>query len=172
MKTKSTPSPARPKSPPASSGLPIKNILVPVDFSEPSNHALVYAMRFAQLNDAKITLLHVIERPVYYPDSGLYYPGAETFEQITESAGQAVARICKEQKLSKPQLRKVVVEIGEPYRTIVAIAKSEKVDLIILSTHGYTGVARVLLGSTAERVVRHASCPVLVVRPETQSEKA
>jgi len=151
--------------------LPIKNILVPVDFSEPSNHALDYAMRFAQLNDARITPLHVIERPVYYPDSGLYYPGAETFEQITAAADQAVARICKEKKLVKPLLRKVVVKIGEPYRTIIDIAETEKASLILLSTRGNTGVARVLLGSTAERVVRYASCPVLVVRPEESSAK-
>lgn len=172
MTTKSVKSPARKKPRSATAGLPVKNILVPVDFSEPSNHSLVYAMDFAQQIGAQITLVHVIERPVYYPNTGLYYPGAETFEQINKAADQAVARICKQTKLVKPLLRKVIVKIGEPYRTIVNVAQSQKADLIILSTQGHTGVARVLLGSTAERVVRHASCPVLVVRPEKSSAKA
>ena len=140
----------------------IRKILVPTDFSEHSNSALKCAMSFAKRFQATIALLHVIERQNVYPD--VYYPRMVTPEQIKLAAEKALARICEQNKLEKPLLRQIIVQEGVPYQTIIETAKNQKMDLVVIATHGRTGLAHVLLGSTAERVIRHAPCLVLVVR--------
>jgi universal stress protein A len=144
--------------------LPVREILVPTDFSEHSTAALKYAIRFAGQVGARITLLHVIETPVATPDSDVCYPTVELINQITLAAEQAVIRICEQEKLKLPILGQTIVQIGVPPEVIKETARDQKSDLIIIATHGRTGLAHVVLGSTAEKVIRHAPCPVLVVR--------
>jgi nucleotide-binding universal stress UspA family protein len=141
--------------------LKLKQILVPVDFSESSDKALRYAAGFAQQFRSRITLLHVIQPMVYPADFG--YPPT-----VVDTLDQAV-RIQIEERLTAlasqgPAKMETLVRLGQPYFEIVAAAKDLNADLIIISTHGRTGLTHALLGSTAERVVRHAPCPVLTVR--------
>lgn len=145
--------------------LHIKKILVPVDFSGPSDKAVHYAKQFAEQFDATLTLLHVVE-PIVYPAELGYVPlSPEDLEQgrldglrkrLTELASGVGGGVKTESLL----------RLGRSWKEVVDLAKSDDYDLIIVSTHGYTGVKHALLGSVTEKVVRHAPCPVLVVRTE------
>ena len=145
--------------------LHIKKILVPVDFSGPSDKAVHYAKQFAEQFDATLTLLHVVE-PIVYPAELGYVPlSPEDLEQgrldglrkrLTELASGVGSGVKTESLL----------RLGRSWKEVVDLAKSDDYDLIIVSTHGYTGVKHALLGSVTEKVVRHAPCPVLVVRTE------
>jgi nucleotide-binding universal stress UspA family protein len=134
----------------------LKKILVPVDFSDCSRKALQYAIPFARQFDAELVLLHVEELLPAVADMGpipieLPPNGRVELEAVQRSLGGAVS--------SSTSLR-----AGSPHVEIAAAARELGIDLIILSTHGRRGLSRVVLGSTAEKVVRHAPCPVLVVR--------
>ena len=142
--------------------LKIKSILVPIDFSETSKKALVYAVRMAEQFGARVTLLNVVE-PIATPDLS-YYPLLLEPEKARKAARERLDAICRRARLSGRLLDKIVVAHGSPYAEITEAARTMKVDLIILTTHGYTGLKHVFMGSTAERVVRHAPCPVLIVR--------
>lgn len=147
--------------------LHLQTILVATDFSPPAEKALHYAQRFAQQFGSKIVVLHVIE-PVYpYPVDGLmHFPGdlqdpmvelrpavEKSLERLAETAAQAAGVVVR------PKTR-----VGRAWREITEAATAENADAIVIATHGRSGLAHVLLGSTAEKVVRHAPCPVLVVR--------
>jgi nucleotide-binding universal stress UspA family protein len=143
----------------------IGRILVPIDFSEPSRKALHYAKLFAQQFDASLVLLHAIEPLAYPPDFAvvpLLPPDVEEIRnreletQLDELAANVGGGVKTE----------AVVRNGRAWQEVVEYAGSGKVDLIIVSTHGYTGLKHALLGSVAEKIVRHAPCPVLVVRDE------
>jgi universal stress protein A len=134
----------------------LKKILVPVDFSDCSRKALQYALPFARQFEAELALIHVVQAYVAVP---------ELVPVEVVSTRDAEADLEKLRQMSCGAVRsRVVVRVGLPHREITEAAKELGSDLIILSTHGHTGFAHVLLGSTAERVVRHAPCPVLVVR--------
>jgi len=141
----------------------IQNILVPLDFSPCSKKALAYALPFARQLGATITLAHVLQ---IAPVNGI------EFAELDFAAIEARARkACEEelQTLAEEKIRegfdvRMQMGSGRAWAEIVEIAKKQKTDLIIISTHGHTGLKHVLLGSTAENVVRHAPCPVLVVR--------
>ena len=107
-------------------------------------------------------MLHVVE-PVATPDFA-YYPLMMENDKVVAKAKQALARFIAKNDLDQNVIEKMLVRNGAPFQEITKAAQSQKVDLIVISTHGYTGLKHVLLGSTTERVVRHASCPVLVVR--------
>ena len=134
----------------------IKRILVPVDFSARGNKALQTALALAKTLGAKLTLLHVLEPP-NYPVFG--YAHIPIQERKWRQASQR-----KLEALQKGTQADIQLRTGRAYQEIVAAAKRLKTDLIVTSTHGYTGLVHVLLGSTAERIVRHAPCPVLTVR--------
>jgi nucleotide-binding universal stress UspA family protein len=147
----------------------LRKILVPVDFSEFSSKALDYALAFAQQFDARILLLHVVE-PAIYPENYMVVPKSfdDLNENLINAAKERLARITLE-RIGRRANADSEVRLGRPFFEIVDAAKSLGVDLIIIGTHGYTGLKHVLLGSTAERVVRHAPCPVLTVRvPERE----
>jgi nucleotide-binding universal stress UspA family protein len=141
----------------------LKRLLVPIDFSDCSKHALKYAIAFAKQFDAEITLLAVV------PDTHTSFEyGVAEFvdlqEQRRKRYEQELTKLV-EQQLGKLK-HQILVKEGKPFEEIVAVAKDSDQDLIIISTHGHMGVTRVELGSTAERVIRYATCPVLVVRPK------
>jgi nucleotide-binding universal stress UspA family protein len=144
----------------------IRQILVPIDFSEYSDLALKYAIPFAERFSAAITLLHVVEPPVACPETGAMYPSAELLEQLSQAEKERLAHVCEQQQLRVPLLRQALVQVGVPHEVINASAREQSIDLIILGTHGRTGLAHMLHGSIAERVLREAPCPVLVLRTE------
>ncbi|HTB86196.1 MAG TPA: universal stress protein [Candidatus Sulfotelmatobacter sp.] len=146
---------------PLKSKLSLKNILVPIDFSNHSRKALEYAVPLAAQNGARITLLHVVGKMVVYPtEMSTVIPDEK---ETIASAHKHLAALA--QKSIPGSLRgKVLIHVGDPFDEITRLAKQLKAGLIICTTHGYTGLAHVLLGSTAERIVRHAPCPVLTIK--------
>ena len=134
----------------------LKRILVPVDFSDCSKYALQYANALAKQSGAELQLLHIVEP---YPAVPEMYPvDVETLQD----ARSGLDTLHKE--LADVVPVKTVLRTGTPYLEIAQAAQDLKSDLIIISTHGRKGITRMFLGSTTERVVRHAPCPVLVVR--------
>lgn len=138
--------------------LKLNRILVPVDFSEPSRKALHYAISFAQQFNAKIFLVHVLETFVApeVVESGLLNT------QIRESASGQLTQWQKE--AARHTETTIDLRQGSPHWEIVRAADERNINLIIVGTHGRTGLSHLFIGSTAERVVRHAPCPVMVVR--------
>ena len=163
MKTKSTKNARTRKSATTASPFRIKSILVPLDFSQPSMKALDHAVSLARQFKAKLTLLHVVE-PVATPDFAASFPLAMEDDELMASAKKELEGSIKTARIPRGMVEKVLVRFGRSFHEIAGAARSRKVDLIIISTHGYTGLKHALLGSTTERVVRHAPCPVLVVR--------
>ena len=141
----------------------IGKILVPTDFSPASEKALKYALRFAEEFASEITLLHVLETAVPLTFEGLTMPvaAAETESSDVEKKLKALMASARERRVAR---LKATCRRGLPLHEIVEAAKDLDVDLIIIATHGYTGWKHFAIGSTAERVVRAAPCPVLVVR--------
>ncbi len=143
--------------------LGIRRILVPLDFSASAEKALRAAVSFARQFDAELTLIHV--RPVaYYPAELVGFPAALP----TAEPSDGKLRACLEAeagRLVPAEMRtRVLLRTGTAFDEICTAARQSGADLIIIATHGHTGLKHILLGSTAERVVRHAPCPVLVVR--------
>lgn len=139
----------------------IQKILCPVDFSAPSRNALRYANEFAKAMNAKITVMHVIQPQPIAADVNVPYVPLEI--ELEKNAKEDLARIVKEE-VQEGVLVEQVMAFGLPSDCVIAQAQKENVDLIILGTHGRTGISRLLMGSTAENVIRHATCPVLVVK--------
>lgn len=142
----------------------LAKILVPVDFSGESKKAIQYAIAFARQFGASIVLLHVVE-PVVYPSDVGYGP---VVVQVPNSnaikrAKTRLSALGKKQAGEEILIDTAVLS-GSPHVEIIEAAKTLKIDLIVIGTHGYTGLDHALMGSTAEKVVRHAPCPVFVVR--------
>jgi universal stress protein A len=144
----------------ASTVLELKNILVPIDFSKISQEALEYAVPFAKQFGAKITLIHAVEPLPYTPNTSNVLLDDIFPVKVMKKLLQNLARDTVDPEL----LNKVLVGMGTAFEVIINTARDSNIDLIIITTHGYTGLRHVFMGSTAERVVRHAPCPVLVVR--------
>jgi nucleotide-binding universal stress UspA family protein len=143
--------------------LQIERILVPMDFSKPAEKALRYAVSFARQFDAKITVLHA-RQTTFYPIETGYLPPAIPSEELPEKVAQDRLQADVQRIVPEEMRGNMLVRVGAPFDEICTAAKELHIDLILIATHGYTGLKHVLLGSTAERVVRHAPCPVLVVR--------
>lgn len=144
---------------------PIRKILVPIDFSEQSRVALEYAAGLLVAPGATIDIVHVWE-PVVFEPSGLVPMDLQgTIVQATQANAErmleAFRRSAAERGVAIGSARTVQ---GAPWSSIVDCARTGGYDLIVIGTHGRTGVSRALIGSVAERVVRHAHCPVLTVR--------
>jgi nucleotide-binding universal stress UspA family protein len=146
---------------------PPRNILLPVDFSEPSGELLEYAAALAARLEANLDVLHVWEPPVPLPPLGVADSAAvdpALPELVKQDAQQGIEQFVAQARQRGINLRAARLESGPPAQTIVEIAKTGGYDLIVIGTHGRTGIVHALLGSVAERVVRHAPCPVLSVR--------
>jgi nucleotide-binding universal stress UspA family protein len=143
----------------------LHRILVPMDFSKHSHNALTYAAAFAEKFGAEIYLLHVVQNlAVFFPDVvALTTPPETSGEELAAAARSALERVVKE---SRPGDIKVHGEVrqGTPFYEIVRFAQEKNIDLIVMGTHGRTGLVHVLMGSVTEKVVRKAPCPVLTVR--------
>jgi nucleotide-binding universal stress UspA family protein len=140
------------------SGARIENILVPTDLSDASLKAVSYAKALAQQIGARVSLLYVIE-PVVLPDAAALIIVPD--EQLVARMRKRLSDLAQGFEEKGFSFNHLLVRKGTPFHEIVLAAA--KADMIVIATHGYTGLKHVLLGSTAERVVRHARCPVLVV---------
>jgi len=143
-----------------------EKILCPVDFSEVSNGALRLAAALAQTCGASLTLIHVVE-PIVAPADFTFGPltTGEVEDKLTERSMKAASELAATLDMPKERVS-CRVERGRASGEIVRVAHELKADVIVMGTHGYTGMAHVLLGSTAERVIRKAPCPVLTIRPQ------
>lgn len=134
-------------------------ILMPVDFSEPSLIALQHALVLAQHHKAQLVLLHVIEP--FHAD--LFMDSAQSQRAAKTVAHERLTTLAEATKKTWPRTGREL-RSGHPVSSITALAKRMKADLIVMGTHGRTGLQRAFIGSVAERVVRLANCSVLVVR--------
>lgn len=140
-----------------------KSILVPVDFSAPSRAAFVYALHMAECFGAEVRLLHVIEDstspdfksfPLSLSENALIASATKKLVRFSQSGNHPIAFVFPE------------VRIGVPWEVIVSVAGKSNADMIILPTHGRSGWKHLLMGSVAEKVIRNAPCPVLVLRKQ------
>jgi universal stress protein A len=143
-------------------------ILLPIDFSEHSKTTIAYARRIALRDDSTVYLLHVFQVPDYivmpYPRQSEY--SAEVQAHVSAAEREASERLdALNSELSAYGIRTVpLLRVGYPFEEIVEMANHYNVNLIVIGSHGRSGISRFLLGSTAERVVEHARCAVLVVK--------
>jgi nucleotide-binding universal stress UspA family protein len=143
----------------------LKRILVPTDFSDGARHALTYGVSFAREYEAELTLLHVVETlTVGYASDLFPVPMAEVFQEVSAYARAEIAKLAAEVREKGVTVHERVVQ-GKPSAEIIRIASEETIDMIVLGTHGKGVLDQALFGSTTERVVRKAPCPVLTVRP-------
>jgi nucleotide-binding universal stress UspA family protein len=144
--------------------IPIQNILVPTDFSEPAEAALEYAKTLAQEFNSRIHLLHVVPEPYVYP-WGTELSTLPLADLITQSEEAARDRLGQIAPASGPLVGRFEIgtAIGTPVERILDYVTSRRIDLVVIGTHGRGMVGHLLLGSVAERVVRRSPVPVLTV---------
>jgi nucleotide-binding universal stress UspA family protein len=142
----------------------LRKVLVPLDFSECACHALRYAAAFAGKVGASLVLLHVVE-PAVGGDHYLTLSPTldDTNQQLVEAGRERLETLCQRQ-VCRQLSCETLVRLGWAASEIVDTARALGADLIIMGTHGRSGLKHVLLGSTAEKVVRQAPCPVLTLR--------
>jgi nucleotide-binding universal stress UspA family protein len=157
----------------------LKRILVPIDFSDESLRALDYAVELAQPFGATLTVLFALER-IQFVEMGHVYGAPvsplKLIEEQRRSARAELAQLAERLASARATEVRTLLREGTPHRVIVDAAKRPGADLIVMGTHGRTGMSRLLLGSVTELVIRHAHCPVLTVRggkrPRTTRPKA
>jgi nucleotide-binding universal stress UspA family protein len=144
----------------------IRKILFATDFSDNSRYALTYALSFARKYDATLYILHVVQQPSY--PLGMYAEiSFDAMDKFNKNISQAVEKemdALREKELQGFSRYECLIVNGTPFLEILRTAREKEADLIIVGTHGRTGLDHVLFGSTAEKVVRRAPCPVLSVR--------
>lgn len=145
-----------------------KNILVPTDFSKYSDAALKRAIEIAKQYEAKIHILHVITK--YIQEHAIDYElNPEMINQLEkesvngaeEKLKKMIAAIVKKQDVKMS----FDIQIGNPWEIILSEQKAKKIDLIVIASHGRTGILEYFLGSVADKVIKGAKCPVLVIKP-------
>ncbi len=142
----------------------LKKVLVPTDFSESARHALTYGISFAREYSAQLVLLHVVENlTVGYASDLFPVPMAEVFQEISGYAKTELGKLGAVAREKDLDVDERVIQ-GKPSTEIIRLARESEVDMIVLGTHGKGMLDQALFGSTTERVVRRAPCPVLTVR--------
>jgi len=142
----------------------IKNIVFPTDFSDVSVTALPHALEMAAKFGAALHCIYVVEEPQIYSSLDMGTVAIPTTGELTESATKRMEAFSAEHLSAASNGVNTKVVVGHAADEIVDYANQNKADLIVMTTHGYSGVKHVLLGSTTEDVLRHAQCPVLSVR--------
>jgi nucleotide-binding universal stress UspA family protein len=142
--------------------LKVKTIVVPIDFSPESKKALRYASRLAAQTGAALRLVHVVE-PAPFLNDLANVALVRSDKEVAQEAAVKLQCLAHDEVEEQTPVQ-AEVRVGKPHNEIVSLAKVLGADLIVIATHGYSGLKHAILGSTAERVVRHATCPVLVVR--------
>ena len=147
----------------APANIQLKTLLATTDFSDASRSGVRYAVALAEKLGATVALLHVIEPRSWLSELGSVVPAREDAEVVALAHKQLATMAEREGKGGVAVTFAVSVRTGHPFDAITTAAREHAAELIVIATHGHTGVERVLLGSTAERVVRHAPCAVLTV---------
>jgi universal stress protein A len=142
----------------------LQRILVPIDFSDHSKNALRYAISFAQQFKASIDLIYVVEPTIYPADFSFGQIGFPNVEEELRKHGEDELENLITKEVGGKVVSYKAVRTGKPFYEINQYAQERDIDLIIIATHGHSGMEHILFGSTAEKVVRKAPCPVLVVR--------
>lgn len=141
-----------------------QRILFPTDFSESAGYASEYAISLASKYGSNLYILHVIEHFAYIVDFGIDFQSQTSMEATAQKLLEdTVASIRK-----KGADAEGVIVSGDPFVEIIKFAKREQIDLIVMATHGRTGLEHMLMGSVAEKVVRKSPCPVLTVKKHGQ----
>ena len=147
--------------------LPIRRILFPTDFSEYAEHAWSYALTFAQEFGAEVHLLHVVAPPPRLTEAyAVNFDPEKMVKALTEEANASMDRTVEAAK-SWGLIFRREVRVGVDFREIIDYVTKQDIDLIVMATHGRTGLAHALLGSVAEKVVRKSPCPVLTIKHPT-----
>ena len=142
----------------------VTKILVPIDFSEHSEAALEHAIEIAKAFGAECVLHHVVEAALYPVAYGMAPVSSVNFEEDAKNNAQEAMQPLLDKISAAGVKASSFIETGMASLRICETAQRDGFDLIVIATHGLTGLAHLLMGSTAERVVRHASCPVLSVK--------
>lgn len=149
----------------------IKTILFPTDFSEYSEYALKYALSFASIHQAKLYIIHVVTELNIPVGFGSVIPLTKIYDDMEQEAKKKIQHTIPQHFLDKIDVEYIIAR-GNPFLEIINAAKNHNIDLITIATHGRTGLAHVFLGSTAEKVIRKAPCPVLCIKhPEHEFVK-
>jgi universal stress protein A len=148
----------------------VSRILVPTDFSESSEHAFQCALALAHEKGAELCVLHVVEKfmdySILYSDIWPFQvPAPDTYRRIEERVQEKISGTLEAYRGEVRRVR-ALVTTGAPHVEIIRVAEQEKIDLIVIATHGRSGLTHAILGSTAVKVVRRAPCPVLVIRKD------
>ncbi len=144
--------------------LDIKKILVPIDFSDYSKNSLKYAASFANKFNSEITLIYVVEPVIYPPDFSMGQIAIPSVNAEWDLKAKEELEKLGKQEIPESIKVSTIIKTGKPFLEIIDTAAEENIDLIIIATHGHSGVEHILFGSTAEKVVRKAPCPVLTLR--------
>ncbi len=167
VRTKKLPAPpARP-----ATTLNIRSILVPIDFSVHSKNALKFAIPLAEKFGAALHLVYVVEPTIYPADLGfgqVVLPGVE--DELREKGAEELQALI-EREIGERVKASSAVRTGNPHQEILHEADEKGVDMIIVATHGHSGVEHMLFGSTADRIVKRSRVPVLTIRPEVGNVK-
>jgi nucleotide-binding universal stress UspA family protein len=145
-----------------------QHIVVATDFSKASERAVAAAAVLARQNEAKCTLVHVFDPEAFAPRAGAYQLHSESMTvepEVEQAIHEELRRVAEERLKDAPTVKTALVLARNAANGIVDYAKKEDADLIVIATHGRSGLSHFLIGSVAEKVVRHAPCPVLSLRP-------
>lgn len=140
----------------------LKKILCPIDYSDDSKEALKYAISFAMKDEARLYLLHVIDMRTFEDELDVIRTKQIKNEIIKQHKLRLLDYIPKGER-NNIKIEALVVE-GIPFSDIIGVSKRKKIDMIVMGSHGRTGIAHIMLGSVAEKVARKAPCPVLIVK--------
>lgn len=148
-----------------------KRICCAVDFSDTSRRALQVATDVTRLVSGDLTILYVWQMPILaIPEVAMYAP-PDFWERMSRDADELLEKWRQEASAMVATQVSAVRRDGTPAEEIVRFAGDQKMDLLVLGTHGRTGFQRAMIGSVAERVVRHAPCPVLAVKPGVREQE-
>ncbi|MDR4507083.1 MAG: universal stress protein [Candidatus Brocadiaceae bacterium] len=146
----------------------LKNILCPIDYSIYSEIALKYAIEFAERYRAKLFLIHVLDSRSYDVDD-LEIHGTEITDKEAIDSLKTKLLTCVNEETKNKITVEAIVLYGVPFSEIITASKKYQIDLIVLGTHGRTGLVHAIMGSVAEKVIRKATCPVITIRhPERE----
>ena len=145
----------------------IKKVLFPTDLSDAAAEAQLYACALAEQFQAELHVLSVVQDvALMSPDPNIpWVIPASSLDEVRQNLESALSRVPDERWSEGRDVRRVI-RIGAPYVEIVKYAEEEAIDVIVVGTHGRSGLTHLLLGSTSEKIVRKAPCPVLTVRPK------
>lgn len=139
-------------------------VVFPTDFSELSLASLPWVRRMADVLQARVHCLYVVEEPQIYATLDIGTVPVPSTQELVASARTQLERFLARNRTALPADASAEVLVGRPSEVIVDYARDKAAAMIVMTTHGYSGVRKVLLGSTTEAVLRHAPCPVLSIR--------